>query len=267
MGLYTNIDTAKEVTYTQGEDFDVDAGNAGGKVTLIVPGADRHAVVEDMLGNQYEWPHGDSMNPAKATRASIKPAPNSHGVPLEDGTAIEYDFYHIDVTYTTKKPEEGQSTDGDGNVYSEELVTRTEFITLDHRDFEWDSGTPLKEGEAPSKLLRSFDYVRTMFNLQPPLPLSMLGLPGKCNQDSFVSPTLGLFFPSETLLFGDPSISRTRTLEGFTGITLRLSFAFKADGWNKFWDPKTESWREIKKRADGSVYKNHPSASFSEYLF
>jgi len=264
MGLYTTNTNAHEVLNTQREDYDADNGSANAAVTLIVPAADRYIIVSEILANAYVWPHG--ANPAIASKIGIVPAPNSNATEV-NGTLL-YDFYHLNIAYTTKKPEGGQTTDGDGNVYSEELVPLTEHQTLDYNDYEWDNSNPLKEGEAPTKIVRSFNYVRTIFNLQPPLSGSLLDAPGCVNNAAFLSPSLGMFFPAESLLFGDPKISRQYSLTtGFSGITLQTSFAFRKDGWNKFWRAKTNAWAEIKKKSDGAVVKPYPPIDFSFLLF
>lgn len=266
MGMYTLVDSAKEEANSQREDFDISSGDASMSVTLRVPAADRHAVVLDALVNGYVWPHTASMAPdSRATRASVVPAPNSRVISTAQNGLV-YEDYLVTLYFSNSASRSGQQTDNNGNIYSEELRPHAEALRLDHKDFMWSNKDPVKEGESPIRIVRSFDLVRTIYDLRPPLPSLLLDGPGCVNASSYLSPTLGLNFPAETLLFGDPSMSRSLTQQGFTGIILTLTFSYRKDGWNKFWRAKTQSYESIQK-LDGLEYKNHPPIDFSQILF
>jgi hypothetical protein len=265
MGLYTVISTAEEESGTQSEQYDVDSGTMTAAVTLRVPAADRYTVVADILTHRYYWPHTPWLG-ATASKVGISADKNTKGTVTSQG--IVYDEYLLTVQYTTRQAQTGQQTDTDGNVFSEELQPMTQHLTLDHKKFEWSDLEPLLPGEAPTRIVRSFNLVRTLYNVRPPLPLALLDAPGCVNDAPFTSPTLGLTFPAETLLFGDPGISRQyNSLSGFSGIVLKLSYAYMKNGWNKYWFAKIQNYAEIKLKKDGSVYKNYPPISFTGLLF
>lgn len=265
MGMYTLIDSAEEEAYTRSENVDVSSGKISASVTLRVPAADRINVVNDVLGFRYMWPHANVVD-LVATTAGIRPAPNTRA--SVTNKALIYDEYLITIGYSTSDANNGQTQDGSGNVYSEEIRPHAEAITLDHKDFTWSDGSHVKEKEAPVRIMRSMSLVRTIYNLFPPLPNILLDGPGCVNSSGYLSPTLGLFFAAETLLFGDPALSRQFTTAGFTGITLQIAFDYKKDGWNKFWRANVSPARfDTMKMLDGSEYKNHPLADFGAFLF
>jgi hypothetical protein len=275
MGLYTSVASAVEANGSQSEDYDYDNNSATASVTLKVPAADRHAVVNDVLGHGYLWPHGSS--PAIASRASIKPDANSRGTAVSGNTGIVHDEYLVTIYYTTKQPQGGQQTDPiTGDVFSEELEPTIEHMKLDYKSFRWESGARLKENEAPVRRHEGFNLVRTIYNMHPPLPLALLDIQGCCNQNAYFSPTLGLSFAEETLLAASPKISRKFSLgTGFSGINLSLKFSYrKHPGWNKFWNPDkpdlddgNEKWDKIIVVVDDEEYKNYPAIDMSWFLF
>lgn len=166
--------------------------------------------------------------------------------------AITYEKARFTVNYGP--PDAGEAID----ATSESLEPSAEFITLDHKGLVWgaDDGPPLKEAEAPGKLIRTFDYVKTFFGLEE-LPTSMLTYVGSCNEFEVTAVSLGLTFPAQTLLFNPPTASRTTNSEGEGKWDLTYRLTYRPDTWNKFWRQESDDFDEIW-HAGGTQYFNFP---------
>lgn len=244
------------------EDFGAD-GMGSASVTLRVPWDLRHTVSADVLLNRYLWPGGGFFG--AASRVGIVPEPNS-GYTVASGM-IAYEFAEVTIEYSSSQAD--QEEDDDGNIFSESLEPHTEFVTQDPRGFRWGSagGEPLMENEAPGKMTKSMQLVRTLYGLAA-IPAVILSLGGTSNDAEYTSAVLGLTFPEETLLFGDPTMSRSfsRAGTGDRTWTLILKFLYKKDGWNKYWRAKTNAYESIY-HVSGAQHKDYPPGDFSELLF
>jgi hypothetical protein len=228
-------------------------------VVLRCNWSDRWALMAELIGGRAAWPYATGFGAAtpRAQSASARPFP-SKGV--TDGQAIVYADALVTVNYTTAEEED---------LVAESLETNVEFQQLDFRRFRWGNaaGDPLIEAEAPGRQLFSMVLARTLFKVEPPLPASLLTLPGKSNSAAYVSALLGLTFPIETLIFGPPSMSRTISTAGNFAFDVSLMFPYKPEGWNKFWRAETESYEEMWNMDGAAVYKNYPPDDFSAFLF
>ena len=151
---------------------------------------------------------------------------------------LEYDVGEI--------PAEAGST-----VYvTESLESQTEFITLTHKGLAWDAGKTIKlaDTEAPSKLLHRIDWVYTIHQMLG-IPAWLWTHPGTVNSAGVTSRELGKYFAAETLLFGNPSLSREVTSEGTTAWTITCRFSYQPDTWNKY--PRTATGGTL---ANATVY-------------
>jgi len=255
MGLYSVVDCAEEYA-AEDENFDINTLDITATAQVRCAYASRHALISDVLINRYPFPKASDLgNPPRAYAASCKPVKGTY---TTTGQSADYVDALVTIKYSTKHLE----------AYSEELEPTAEFLKQDHRLFKWaDNGDPLLEGEAPGKKMNGMNLARTIFRANPPLPPSLLTLPGYCNAGAYASATLGLTFASETLLFGQPKISRTIRVDG-AGMQFKVAmrFTFKSQGWNKFWRAKTQAWTRILLK-DGTAYFNHPLGDFSAFLF
>lgn len=226
-------------------------------VTLRCNWEARHDLVADLLGNRRPWPHGVWADPPRATAASIRPFPDA-GITV--GDSITYDHALVDVTYSTRE---------EVDVISESLEPTVEFLRLDYRNFRWEGagGRPLKEDEAPGKVYKSLNLVRTHHAVEPPLPISLLDLIGYVNDVEYFSALLGLTFPAETLLFQPPIPSRTVTSLGSRAFNLQMRFAYKPNGWNVFWRAESGIWERMYYKDNLTSYYNYPLGDFSDFLF
>jgi hypothetical protein len=192
-----------------------------------------------------------------AVSAGITPVPGEFTTDGNNQICI-YEYAEVAVGYDIDKRE----------LVSESLEPTAEFQLQDHRRFRWNApnGEPLTEGEAPGRLVRGMNLVRTIYNVEPPLPTSLLTLSGTVNDVSYASSMLGLTFAAEILLFGQPALSRTLTAAGDDAFTLSLKFTHKGSGWNKYWRAKSQTYQHIY-LAGGAIYRSHPLADFSDYLW
>jgi len=258
MGIYAPSFTDDEVCEESGqisENFSPDGITCS--VVLACAWSIRHDVVTDIVGGKEYWPHGSFVKRPFAVSAAIVPRPAKG---TTTGQSIDYPQALITVNYERKKLDPEQ-------LASESLEPTAEFITQDHKRYVWGSstGNPLTEAEAPGRIVRGLNLVRTIYKL-PSVPVSLLSLPGTCNDTSYVSSLLGLTFPAETLLFSPPTLDRTIETDGSEGFNLSLKFSYKPEGWNKFWRAESESYEEIYDTQSEAVYKNYPLADFSDWL-
>jgi hypothetical protein len=223
-------------------------------VTLRCDYADRYNLVADIIGNQRAYPY--VTNGPRAATASIVPFPSA---PLaEVGQGMLYKDALVTIGYSMESK----------NLVSESLEPSTEFLKLDHKGFRWGAadGEPLLEAEAPGKLVRGLNLVRTLYFVPAPLPIALLTSVGHTNETAYTSALLGLTFEPETLLYGSPVVARTITTANVEASTITLKFMFKPDGWNKFWRQKTQEYSTIFV-ANGDEYKNYPLGNFSDFLY
>jgi len=226
-------------------------------VTLRVPWNYRTALISDLLENRWPWPHFSAWpNPPRAKSCACVPDKTSYAA---SGQVIGYQDALVTVQY---------STDGI-DLLSESIEPNVEFMVLDHKRFRWDEaeGDPLLEGEAPGKQLYSLNLSRQIFKVTPPLPMSLLELPGCCNKEAYTSILLGLTFEKETLLFQPPVLSRTIKSNGDLRFTVALKFSFRPDGWNTYWRAKTQEYAEIWDVDGTARHENYPPDDFSDFLY
>lgn len=235
-------------------------------VTLVVPYTNRFALMFDLLygngGSGKYWPYGGNLVCQNVQAQDGPPGQAQYGT---NGQGYDVVLSYVNATYGS--PSANPNQPDAGNV-TENLEPTCEFITLPHTDYFWfNGGDPewLKPEEAPGKQLRGLNYVRTLSKVSPPLDSAILDLVGKVNASTVTSTSLGLSFPSETLLYKPPSLSRTLPVDPEDtdlawNITLR--FGYKEGGWNKFWRASTGIWDEIKCMKTDAIYKNYPTGDF-----
>lgn len=253
----SSVSGAAEVYNTRKENFNAESGDTSCSVQLRVPYSSRYTLINELVGGRAPWPFGPGAFPPRAFSAACVPEGSDV---LSDTQGVVYNIALVTVNYSTKAKE----------LISESLEPSAEFLTLDYRRFRWAAanGEPILENEAPGKLRHGLNLVRTLHDVAGPLPVSMLTLPGSCNNDDYTSTLLGLTFAEETLLFGTPNISRVIKTTGAEGFTIRLSFTHKPSGWNKFWRAKTEDYAEMfDVNGGGARFINYPPEDYSDYLF
>ena len=220
----------------------------------------RYATLANILTWAPSWPyHTDQV--CFATYGTIT---NAEGPSTADGSGLNYDEALLDVNFESVKRKDDNNS-GEVTVFDESIDPTAEFLTLSPDDFRWGSvgGTKLKKEEAPGRLELGLDYVVTLYNLKS-VPGTVLTLRGKSNDAAVKSPSLGLTFDAETLLFNPPKITRKISLGKDNFYTLQMRYTNKPSGWNKFWRAETQSYVEMYHVSGGGTpYKNFPPASFA----
>jgi hypothetical protein len=252
VAIYSTVTCAEEHA-TQSEDWGVDRWDAS--VVLRCAWANRYLLVNDILGNQRQWPYSGYGAVPRAASASVVPDETQY---VQDGQGMQY----IDALVTV-----GYSSDVEEDLVAETIEPNAEFVTLDHKKFRWGAanGDPLLAAEAPGKLTRSLSITRQLFKLTS-IPTTVLSSVGGVNNAVYNSALLGLSFPTETLLYTPPNMGRTITTAGSKGWNLTMKFMYKPDTWNKFWRAKTQAYTRIY-NLSGGIYYNHPLKDFSSLLF
>ena len=229
--------------------------------TLICPWSQRHTLLCDLISTQELYPYNSPGVRARAVSGTAKPFGT---LQLDAGgtNVTAYEKALVTVNYSTKSGDENDAQD----LISESLEPNIEFLTCDHNEFCWGSasGDKLKENEAPGRQVRSLDYVFTIYNM-PSIPAAVLGLCGCVNNAPVTAQLLGLTFPTETLLYTPPQLSRTITTDGTGGWQMQFRFSYRPNGWNKYWRHKTQTWERIY-LASGGTYYNYPLGDFTPLL-
>lgn len=255
-----------EVYGSASEELDLDTGLTA-SVQLRGSYADRHAIAAAIMGQQ--WPHNTNY-PSFAKTVSIA----GEGQCVAVGQCLVWESAVFSVSYNSDR----RTTD----FVSEEIKPTIEFQRLDHRKFRWGAadGPPLQQDEAPGKQVRGLSVMRTLYNVTT-LPPEIYTAVGKVNDAAYNSTLLQFNFPEETLLYGEPSLSRTfafdQTLPVPTinsdGWNVTLEFQYKEQGWNKFWRAEREAYEAIwvpeseTGAGDEKEYKNYPLVDLSPILF
>ena len=220
----------------------------------------RRDVMADIIGGRVYWPLLTGLTkPPFAVSGSAK---GFEQKTTSTGQTLDYEMATLTINYESK----GKDPE---DLISESLEPTCEFITLSPAGFSWTdvNGDPLSEEEAPGKQFRGLNLNRTIYKWEPPLPAGLLTNAGKVNDTLYTSSLLGLSFPAETLLFIPPTMDRTITSDGEDAFNVSLKFAYKPDGWNKFWRTKTQSFEAIYSHELAAEYKNYPLGDFSAFLY
>lgn len=252
MATYSPVVTCDEELSSYSEDWTTQGLVA--VVSLRCLWGVRHDLVDDLLSNARVWPHGGLVNPPTANKAVINPFPTGK---TSTGQSINYDHAVITVTYNHESRD----------LESDSLEPTAEFITQDHRRFRWgaSNGDPLAQAEAPGKLRRGLNLVRTQFQVTPPLSAQLLTAVGGVNNAPYTSTPLGMTFAIGTLLFTPPNLSITIKTDGSDGFTVAMKFMYRPETWNKYWRSKTEAYEAIFD-VNGGVHNSYPLVDMTDLL-
>ena len=153
--------------------------------------------------------------------------------PLLGIEAGEYTKALLTVTYANRSYDEPDS--GETTYISESIEPASVFMTLDKGGLYWDAGqtTPIKDMEAPQKIIRMGDWIYTK-HFAPSIPSWIWTHPGTINAATVKSKELAKTFLKETLLCGNPTLSREITSEGATKWSVTVRITYNPNTWNKF---------------------------------
>jgi len=175
-----------------------------------------------------------------------------------DGFAT-YNYAIITVTYGTLDTEYEQniaiarqeiSKDYGGTVQvTETIAARSEFATISNEELCWygDAADKLEDLEAPGKINVLWEWTISIRNAWKLPDLHLYA--GYVNSNRCYSKSLGKYFPPETLLFGNPTITK-RFGANRPFFDIDLQFLYKNNGtfstpygWNHFIRPKESYYR------------------------
>lgn len=238
---------------SQNESYDDERGILRASVQLRCVYGDRHALVADICGTRRQWPKGAAGQVPRAATASIVPVVSPHDTLAVDGEILIYKEALVTINYTTEIVD----------VISESIEPTAEFVTQDYKLFRWGSanGDPLREEEAPGKLVRGINFVRTELNLST-IDASLLSLVGSINQSAIIGTLLSFTFAAETLLYAPPTISYKKDSTNVIKFDVTKKFSYNQNGWNKFYRPYSGAYERIY-IAGGGQYDNYPVADLS----
>jgi hypothetical protein len=261
MGLYSTVD-CYEVHGSVRQGYSFQSGQTA-SVQLRVLTANVWALIIDVVGARRIWPQGSGLFGARAQSAEVEPIPEE--APPLDAQGLDYEWSWVTINYAV--------TDKDSDtedLVSESLEPTAEFITLNPREFRWTdaNGAMLDEDEAPGRMIRGLQLSRTLYKIGPILPTSIIDNVGCVNPSAYTSTLIGLTFPTGTLLYTPPTLTRSIKSDG-TGICfdVNLKFVYKKETWNKFWRAKSQMYESLYNTQSSSAYINYPDGDFSDLLF
>lgn len=244
--------SCEEEAYTRQEQY-TDKGFTA-SVGLRCAYADRHSLVADFFTNMPAWPFASIG--AYPIGASITPMQQS-AFDAASGVIGEYESALVTISF---------SSAAEQTLISESLEPTVEGQVLDHKLFKWSGdGKLLEENEAPVRLVRGLNLVRTLYKVAS-IPAAVLSAQGCVNNANYTSTLLGLTFASETLQFGGAFPQRTITTSGSQGWDVTLKFRYQKDGWNKFYRAESQQYEQIVVASTGAVFKQFPPISFAGLL-
>jgi hypothetical protein len=203
--------------------------------TLLCDWPNRHTLATQLRGSiefigtdtvwrlPAKYPHG--FPDARVLSVEVE----GMGKPDSLGSSELFEKAKLIVNYGILKSEEE-------TLYEERIEPASEFLTLPVNNLYWGTGeskVALKDTEAPGMLIRMFDWVYTLKNVQN-IPTWLGNIEGCTNSDTVKSKTLGLTFSPETILIGQPDASRVVTTYGDKAWQLTFRFTCRRLNWNKF---------------------------------
>lgn len=252
------VDCCEEMG-SQTENYDDERGLMSASVRLRCAYEDRHDLVASICGIRKAWPKGAAGLVPVAQTASIVPVETPADVAASDGQGINYKEAIVTVNYSTKVVD----------AFSESIEPTAEFVQLPYQLFRWGAGDGplLREDEAPGKLVRGLNLVRTEYNLLS-LDPTVISLTGSCNSLPYVSPLLGLTFGVETLLYGPPNIQFKRDSTGLASqkYDVTKKFTYSPQGWNTYFRGFTGAYQKIYLAGSASPYNSYPIADLTPVL-
>lgn len=266
-------------------------------VKYIGPWSDRIKFAETMIGRRYEpkWVDDSSrlmlttIHPrgVSATMSAYKgdqQAISARSGRYSNVTWMEsYEKAVVTVTYELPGiggPVQVEGDRGRGDWISENFQPSAEFSTLDKDHFEWfdenstltDKLKTLKENDAPGKLFVGMDYVFTrhgVTSISPELFTTVNHV--NLTAIALVTPLLStITFAPETMLYRGASLDRSVSKSGESTMDLVMTFSMRQIpdpivstrfyGWNHFFHAGAGRWLRLKRKEDGGIHLNYPSA-------
>ena len=273
--------------------------NDGGSVTLRCQWEERWATVNNIFDYALFWPYlpGTAWVPTSFTMTGVQ------GIRTGVEAGEELNTYEkADIVLQFGDPDSGEkreqgtagypggSTDHTALYYesfapSGEMLKIPPYIPKSYM-FTWEDNEgliaataapaaitnyALDADEAPTRLIIGVMYQVRWVGLDE-IPDAFFDSVDHVNAEEIVS-SVGRTFAPETLLCQSPTISRVVSADGSTSKwECEARFAYRRDGWNKWYNPKTNTFQEIYRYlyddASGrfgskTAYKNFPTSEFT----
>lgn len=242
---------------------------------LLCKWDERHTLRAALLGWPRAWYPYTLDDRIRAEGVTVEPIGlQSQSSPITPDVA-SYEWAIMTVDYSS--PSMGQPQpypkDKDASKHnditkaiSETLEPNVEALKMDYRLFEWTDGTALLEDEAPVRMVYRMAYSLTR-HYQDNLPTEAVTKVGCINAAS-VTPILydGVTFDAQTLLYVPPQLDFSVNDEGETTIDVTYRFAYKEEGWRKFWRADTKAYAQIRKTGAGATYDQPATADFTVFF-
>lgn len=250
---YNELDGSGKLTYRA-------AGGVTGERIFEVDWADRLTFANELRGEPGRIISEDRATfPGMDWLYCVEVAVEGMGRVLGTDTVIAYDKARVTARYEPIA------------LVTESLEPTVEFLTLPSEGLFWDNAQaePIAPEEAPGKLRRELEWVYTRHEVLT-LPAATLTLLGYVNQAAMRSPTLGLVFGIETLLYHIKPLIREITTEGVQAWTVTYVFSYNPTGWNKYYRPSEEvdgtPVLQSMYDAAGDVFKQYPTGDFNQIV-
>lgn len=248
--------------------------------------------IRDLLinGGGEQFPYGSqSGTEGYVQHVSVRPM-SGEAVGVSAGLAV-YTKAIIEAKYGFRAAGVPQPDPGNPNkLISESIDPTVEFLTVDHRSYQWaspyrvpktidangnvtawDKSRALSADQAPGYQMYGLIYTYTRHNMAQ-VPTALLSLYGTSNLNPVVSVTFGLTFPPETLVLLPTPINVTWIAVGgwlLKKVELSLKLHYRnIPSWNKFWRPDlynetVDSMWDTIERYDGTPLKQYPPKDWS----
>ena len=249
-------------------------GGFEGQVSYKVAWADRLTFVRSMLGG----PEGSdstrlpqSFQGRGGTGATgVKITPMGRQITGDNGN-LAWPHAVVSVTFGSLPVEAigGDPSNPDDQTYIEERIAPfAEFLNAPADNLFWANADRVDpDVEVPARLDVGFDWVVTL-RRQASIPYEVLTLLGKTNAQAVSSPTFEWSYEPETLLYREPDLSRTFTLNedgslSTAGWDVTLKMSYRPSGWNKFFRKgKAEPEEMYTTKVGSERFKPYATADF-----
>jgi len=226
-------------------------------VQLMCLWDERWDLVDDIMGNPRTWPYVTTGFTPAPVEATLREWPQGAKWGTDGAEqACSFEFAAVQFDYSSQLLENAVET----------IEPSMEAMPLDHRLFTWGTGNgqSLAENEAPPRILRSLIFGRTRYNLGA-LPATFLSAIGCTNDAPYSSASLGITFATDTLLYLPAPASRSFYNVGAGGYTATFKFAYKPDGWNKYWRASTQTNSPLYLPDGATRYWAYQQIDFSDF--
>lgn len=244
------------------ESFDRASGVFQGTRRFRVKWADRAQFRFDVLGlgSLLSLPDTFPGWPMAYAR-SCATQPEGSLIVSAAAATVAFEYAVATVQYAMQPGETKASNER--TLIEESMEPSAQVLQLPHQDLYWDNAqaVPLEIEEAPYKICRYVDWNITLHGLDA-VPATAITYMGCVNSVAVTSPTLGLTFAVETLLYhgGFPSRIITTAAASYKW-KLAHKFTAKDASWNLFPRPGYPTFQVIY-NSGGTAFKPYPPVAF-----